>query len=231
MATYNPKRKINSAGTLEEINFQAKYDGDGNEIVATYATKEELGQTESVANSAAQEASSAANEASSASSLANEAKTAADGASSQVASMQTEVSDLNSRVTTLENNGGGGGSSGLELTYDIGMPGQTITYTAAELSQYKVIEASSLSSDQAQQMTVAYYSVEDPDTQTDVDCICIRIYILPMGGGAFGFGFISTIATGTNITTHTFVDYNLNNTHPITFTGTNTTPFFIAKYK
>lgn len=114
MATYNPKRKINSAGTLEEINFRAKYDGDGNEIVATYATKGELGQTESVANSAAQEASSAfnmassaANEASSASSLANEAKTAADGASSQVASMQTEVSDLNSRVTTLENGGGG----------------------------------------------------------------------------------------------------------------------------
>lgn len=111
MATYNPKRKINSAGTLEEINFRAKYDGDGNEIVATYATKEELGQTESVANSAAQEASSAANEASSASSLANEAKTAADGASSQVASMQTEVSDLNSRVTALENGGGGGGSN------------------------------------------------------------------------------------------------------------------------
>lgn len=118
MATYNPKRKINSAGTLEEINFQAKYDGDGNEIVATYATKEELGQTESVANSAAQEASSAfnmassaANEASSASSLANEAKTAADGASSQVASMQTEVSDLNSRVTALENGGGGGGET------------------------------------------------------------------------------------------------------------------------
>ena len=113
MATYNPKRKINSAGTLEEINFRAKYDGDGNEIVATYATKEELGQTESVANSAAQEASSAfnmassaANEASSASSLANEAKTAADGASNQIASMQTEVSDLNSRVTTLENDSG-----------------------------------------------------------------------------------------------------------------------------
>lgn len=44
MATYNPKRKINSAGTLEEINFQAKYDGDGNEIVDTYATKEELAE-------------------------------------------------------------------------------------------------------------------------------------------------------------------------------------------
>lgn len=44
MATYNPKRKINSAGTLEEINFRAKYDGDGNEIVATYATKGELAE-------------------------------------------------------------------------------------------------------------------------------------------------------------------------------------------
>jgi len=136
-------------------------------------------------------------------------------------------------VSTKINNpssGSGEGSGGLKLTYDIGMPGQTITYTAAELAQYKVIEASSLSSDQAQQMTVTYYSAEDPDTQTDVDCICIKIYILPMGG-TVGFGFISTIATGTNITTHTYVDYNLNNTHPITFTGTNTTPFFIAKYK
>ena len=115
MATYNPKRKINSAGTLEEINFQAKYDGDGNEIVATYATKGELGQTESVANSAAQEASSAANEASSASSLANEAKTAADGASNQIASIQTEVSDLSSRVTALENGGGGGETNVINL--------------------------------------------------------------------------------------------------------------------
>lgn len=43
MATYNPKRKVNSAGNLEEINFRAKYDGDGNEIVTTYATKEEVG--------------------------------------------------------------------------------------------------------------------------------------------------------------------------------------------
>ena len=110
MATYTPKRKTDNAGTLEEVNFQAKYDGDGNEIVATYATKGELGQTESVANSAAQEASSA-------SSLANEAKTAADGASNQIASIQTEVGDLSSRVTVLENGGGGGSNENLEVIW------------------------------------------------------------------------------------------------------------------
>lgn len=46
MAKYRPKKRINSAGTLEDIDLLAKYDANGDEITTTYATKQELEEIE-----------------------------------------------------------------------------------------------------------------------------------------------------------------------------------------